>query len=627
MPATGYTGVTNFLSGTQYRASGSMKHTTYGNSVQLDLTYNSRMQIGQYQMSSPNFNIGVTMSYYNDGRTNTAFDSNDSRFDRKYEFDFSARLKEAYSGVEAHGAPPPPLNQANSPYRQSYTYDEWNNATLRTGRIWSVQNEYDGAGYGSDNKRSGFGYDFAGNVTSVNNDGTRTYDAAGRPVTYVSEQQWQVYPNWPAGHPNAPALETQDTFDGTGQVVKHLNHVRHDDSYDAGYGLIYVMSDATTTTYYLHSTVLGGKTIEELDQNGVKARGYVYAGGTRIATQTFSGGSSEVQIESTNPVTGAAILTDANGAYVNRQEPDPLGRDLTTQPDLTVAVDPIPNPKWEEPRPIEYAAHWTGELEIGMAQYLNTMQMIEARYAFERWLKSEKTSNIDYNIWQNILSKNPNVGIVAGKKTYWGAAAAAFLEAKAGSIFLGAHGIMLTPQKPGQTPCHIMADVAQNIANSALAYAHYTFEDKKGVNYDGLEANMAIRDFDAGFSYTYHGGPLRTLNDAWRWRGGTGRHINPTYPYVGGAGFRSDFKDSGTETYGGPDADQTHHFSAYLSLGINALWPVAKYHEWGDNTGDQNLARAAYYLGEQIRKGNFQLKNIGQYIRENICSGPGRGLY
>ena len=47
MPASGYTGVTNFLSNAQYRASGAMKHATYGNSVQVDLSYNSRMQIGQ----------------------------------------------------------------------------------------------------------------------------------------------------------------------------------------------------------------------------------------------------------------------------------------------------------------------------------------------------------------------------------------------------------------------------------------------------------------------------------------------------------------------------------------------------------------------------------------------------
>jgi len=90
MPATGYSGVTQFLSNAQYRASGAMKHATYGNSVQVDFTYNSRMQIGQYQVSGLHawqggaaLTAGATMSYYNDGRTNTAYDLGDSRFDRK----------------------------------------------------------------------------------------------------------------------------------------------------------------------------------------------------------------------------------------------------------------------------------------------------------------------------------------------------------------------------------------------------------------------------------------------------------------------------------------------------------------------------------------------------------------
>jgi hypothetical protein len=56
-------------------------------------------KIGQYQVSgfqSPFGTMGATKGYYDDGRTNTAYDLNDSRFDRKYEFDFAARLKEAY---------------------------------------------------------------------------------------------------------------------------------------------------------------------------------------------------------------------------------------------------------------------------------------------------------------------------------------------------------------------------------------------------------------------------------------------------------------------------------------------------------------------------------------------------
>src|SRR5207253_5163097 len=124
-----------------------------------------------------------------------------------------------------------------------------------------------------------------------------------------------------------PALETWNTFDGTGQIVKHVNHTRIDESYDSDYGFVYWLDDSTTTTYYVHSTVLGGKTIEELNQNGAKTTGYAYSGGALVATQNVWSGGSSIQIESANPVTGAVTITDASGSSAGRQEPDPLGRD------------------------------------------------------------------------------------------------------------------------------------------------------------------------------------------------------------------------------------------------------------------------------------------------------------
>lgn len=48
---------------------------------------------------------------------------------------------------------------------------------------------------------------------------------------YTSIQNWQVYPDWPSGHPDGPALETQDTFDGLGQPTRRVDHRRHDDTY------------------------------------------------------------------------------------------------------------------------------------------------------------------------------------------------------------------------------------------------------------------------------------------------------------------------------------------------------------------------------------------------------------
>jgi hypothetical protein len=111
--------------------------------------------------------------------------------------------------------------------------------------------------------------------------------------------------------------------------------------------------------------------------------------------------------------------------------------------------------------PIEYSPNWTGEMESGMEQYVDTMNMIEARYAFERWLHASKDNpdlinrtNTDYNTWQNILNKNPNVGIVAGKQTYWGSEAADFLLENANSISMTSTGLMLQQrkQKPKYPP-------------------------------------------------------------------------------------------------------------------------------------------------------------------------------
>ena len=72
--------------------------------------------------------------YYADGRVNHAYDLKDNRFDRKLDYDDKGRLKEAYTGLEARGQAP--TQPANSPFRQTFDYDEWSHMKERSGRLW-----------------------------------------------------------------------------------------------------------------------------------------------------------------------------------------------------------------------------------------------------------------------------------------------------------------------------------------------------------------------------------------------------------------------------------------------------------------------------------------------------------
>ena len=177
-----------------------------------------------------------------------------------------------------------------------------------------------------------------------------------------------------------------------------------------------------------------------------------------------------------------------------------------------------------------------------------------------------------------------------------------------------------------QTPCHIMADVAQELANRAMTL-------------NPGDAQQALRQFDVAFSWMYHGPPMDSFAHERQAEPGTGRHIQPIQGlYIGGQGFQSRYQDSdpvlpppGQDIHG-PTADQTHHFSAHLSLGINGRPFANAFGNFNDNQGDQDLGTAAYEIGAKLRgmsrRGNMNgLKIIGEYIRRNICTGAaGRGL-
>jgi len=103
-------------------------------------------------------------------------------------------------------------------------------------------------------------------------------------------------------------------------MVKHINTTREDASWVDDYGIVhYWPGENTTTTYYVHSTVLSGRTIAEVNSNGTIGDTFVYAGSARIATDHHFTGGSYSEIELSNPVTGASFTTDASGSYSTRK--------------------------------------------------------------------------------------------------------------------------------------------------------------------------------------------------------------------------------------------------------------------------------------------------------------------
>ena len=161
---------------------------------------------------------------------------------------------------------------ADGPYAFNAAYEQWGNITQRNG--WGVANASYTASY-SNNKRVGFGYDAAGNLTSDGSQ-TFTYDATGQQATASGNSLTQSY-------------------DGAGLRAKKVEN--------------------GTTTYHLRSSVLGGQVVAEINSSGTWTRGYVYLGGQMVAIQGGSGGA--VNTVHQDPVTKSQRITNSSGALTS----------------------------------------------------------------------------------------------------------------------------------------------------------------------------------------------------------------------------------------------------------------------------------------------------------------------
>jgi hypothetical protein len=139
----GYNGSTEaFASQIHHRAGGMIKSMVYGNNTTLNIGYNSRGQMANYSIngvldqSAQTVTIAVAYQYHADGQVKWAQDqaATNSIRDRAYNYDHAGRLAEALSGTEARnfvnnttGGP------TDGPYRQTSTYDAWDNTVTQAG--------------------------------------------------------------------------------------------------------------------------------------------------------------------------------------------------------------------------------------------------------------------------------------------------------------------------------------------------------------------------------------------------------------------------------------------------------------------------------------------------------------
>ena len=282
--SSGYGGVSTYASNLQYRAFGGLRAMTYGNSKQLSVGYDNRMRVSSWNVSGI---LGWNYSYNdfseNSGRVTFAQNLNDSTLNRSYDYDQVGRLIAAYSGLAASAHTGRGGSwTGDGPYAQAYQYDVWGNRTHIEG--WGGVGRLEDSTY-TNNRRNGIQYDAAGNLVD-GNWFTYSYNAAGQQIQAA-----------------CPGYVLTMGYDGDGLRIKK--------------------NDNGTQTYYLHSTVLGGQVVAEINASSQMQRGYVYLGLQLIAIQE----QNTVTWVHQDPVVKSQRLTNSAGAVVSTVELDPYGAD------------------------------------------------------------------------------------------------------------------------------------------------------------------------------------------------------------------------------------------------------------------------------------------------------------
>jgi hypothetical protein len=314
---TNYPNVSSFISSIGYRAWGRAKSVAYGNGVDENIEFNERLQPTEFELADLRtinnvvFTDTVTFDYHDDGRLFHAFyATGTTKFDRKNEYDFAGRIKEAYTGREAHDLSP--LNPRDNPYRQSFQYDAFGNITSRSGFLWRKTMPTD-AGTHTNNRRSDLGYDQAGNLVWTENNSAGLDSTGQRTYSFTTQTD-----EFPTGARMFNSTINQ-TLDGDGWMRGRTEYRYVEQTINEEFDY----TEDTVTQHFLWSSVLGA-IVAELDEDDEVSTAFVFAG-QRIAALEITPSTSAVYFRNRNPQTGSTYRTDHTGMGGRHEEFDPLG--------------------------------------------------------------------------------------------------------------------------------------------------------------------------------------------------------------------------------------------------------------------------------------------------------------
>ncbi|HKG45448.1 MAG TPA: S8 family serine peptidase [Pyrinomonadaceae bacterium] len=318
---TSYPNITSFISSIQYRAWGRANSVAYGNGVDENTDFNERLQPTEYELvdlrnlvDNSTYTDRVTFDYHDDGRLFHAFYATGvTKFDRKNQYDFAGRIKEAYTGREAHDLSP--LSPRDNPYRQSFQYDAFGNMTQRSGYLWRTAIPTDSGTY-TNNKRGDQGYDQAGNLVWTENS-SAGLDSVGQ-RTYSFTTQTDEFPTGARSFTS----DIWHKLDGDGWLRERTEYRYVEQTINEEFD----STSDTITQHFLWSTVLGA-VVAELDDEDVLTTAFVYAG-KRIAALEITPSTSIVRFRNVNPETGTTYKTDYTGKGGRNEEFDPLGAQI-----------------------------------------------------------------------------------------------------------------------------------------------------------------------------------------------------------------------------------------------------------------------------------------------------------